>query len=160
MIGLDLRDGLDDVAAVTVCGVDDDGVDVTLDQRCRTLNGVGPSADRSGDQQPTLGVLGCVRELNALLDVLHGDEAHQPEVVVHDRQFLDAVSCQDDLCLVKRDRCLSCHQSLRGHHLVDRAAPVGLESQVAVCEDADEPTCEVGDRHTADLEAGHQVLGL
>ena len=66
-----------------------------VDQRRRPLLGVGADADRGADPQPALGVLGRVRELDLLLDVLDRDQAGQVAALVDDRQLLDPVPVQD-----------------------------------------------------------------
>ena len=62
-------------ARMPVRGVDDQHVDAGIDQRLRALDRVGPDADRGADTQAALRVLRRLRELDALLDVLDGDQA-------------------------------------------------------------------------------------
>ena len=66
-------------------------VDAGLDQGRRALPGVAEVADRGADQQPAVGVLGGVRELLGLHEVLDGDQAGQPALVVDQRQLLALV---------------------------------------------------------------------
>ena len=74
--------------------VDDEEVRSSLGQRLRTALGVLANADRGAYHQPALGVLGSVRELLALGEVLHRDQAAQLAGRVDERQFLDLVPAQ------------------------------------------------------------------
>ena len=87
---------------VAVRGVDDEDVDLGLDERRRALDRVRADADRSAHAQPAVVVLGRVRELDALLDVLDGDQPLETAVGVDDRKLLDPVAVQDRLRLLER----------------------------------------------------------
>ena len=63
---------------VAVGGVGDEHVDAGLDQRRRPLPGVAEVADRRADHQPAVGVLGGVRELLGLHEVLDRDQPAEP----------------------------------------------------------------------------------
>ena len=76
---------------MAVGGVDHEHVDAGVDQALGPLQRVGPDADRGADPQATLVVLGRVRVLDLLLDVLDRDEPLEEPLVVDDRQLLDAV---------------------------------------------------------------------
>ena len=95
-------DRLQDADRVAVRGVDDQEIDVLLDQRRGPLFGVGADPDRRADPQPALGVLGRVRELDLLLDVLDRDQPGQIAVLVDDRQLFDPVPVQDLAGLFER----------------------------------------------------------
>ena len=93
-VGLDLGDHVSDRLGVPVRGVDDQEVDARLDQRLRSPLGVLADADGRADDQPALGVLGGVRELLALGEVLDRDEPAQPARTVDERQLLDLVGAE------------------------------------------------------------------
>ena len=80
-------------------GVDDEHVGTGREQRLRALDCVRPDADRGADAQAALRILRRLRELDALRDVLDGDQPAQHAVVVDDRQLLDAVPVQQLLRL-------------------------------------------------------------
>ena len=82
-------------------GVDDEHVGAGRDQRLRALDRVGADTDRGADAQAALRVLRRLRELDALLDVLDGDQALDAPVVVDDRELLDAVAVQQLLGLAR-----------------------------------------------------------
>jgi hypothetical protein len=101
-------------------------------------------------------VLRRLRELDALLDVLHRDQALQPAVAVDDRQLLDAVAVQQLLGLRERRADGRRHEVARGHERGHGLREVLLEAEVAVREDADEAAVGVRDRHPADVVVLHQ----
>ena len=102
---------------MTVRGVDDEHVDARVDQRACALPRVGPDAHRSADPQASLRVLGRVRELDPLLDVLDGDQPAQHTVAVDDRELLDLVPVQDRLCLAEGRADRGCDEVARRHQL-------------------------------------------
>src|SRR5215212_382177 len=71
----DPGDHVEHRALVAVRGVDRDDVDTGVDEQADALVGVLAHADRRGDDQPAVGVLGGVRELVALDEVLDRDQA-------------------------------------------------------------------------------------
>ena len=93
-VGLEPADHVEQQPGVAVGGVDDEHVDAGLDQRRGALPGVAEVADRRADQQPAVGVLGGVRELLGLHEVLDGDEPGEPALVVDQRQLLELVLAQ------------------------------------------------------------------
>ena len=58
---------------MAVCRINDEQIDTRVDERGRAFLGVGTDSDRSADPQAALGVLGSVRELDLLLDILDRD---------------------------------------------------------------------------------------
>ena len=101
-----------------------------------------------------------VRILDRLLDVLDGDQALQPEVAIDDEQLLDLVLVQDLARRVERRADRHGDEVLARHDVGDRPVDVGLEAQVAVGEDADQPAflaAVLGDRHARDAVLLHQV---
>ena len=85
---------VDHALRVAVRGVDDEHVDVGRDQRLGALERVARDADGGADAQPPERVLARVRILDRLLDVLDGDQALQPEVVIDDEELLDFLLCR------------------------------------------------------------------
>ena len=91
------------------------------------------------DAQPALLVLAGVREALRLLDVLDGDQADQPVVVVDDQQLLDPVLMQQPPGLLARHALAHGDQPLVGHQLAHRRLASVREADVAVGQDADQP---------------------
>ena len=148
------------VLRVAVGGVDDQHVDVRRDQRVGALDGVARGADRGAAAQPAERVLRGVRVLDRLLDVLDGDQPLEPEVAIDDQQLLDLVTMQNLARRVERRADRHGEQRLARHHLGDRPVDVGLEPQIAVGQDADQPpflAAVFGDRHARDAVLLHQV---
>jgi hypothetical protein len=142
---------------MTVRGVDDEDVDLGGDERCSALERIRSDADRGTDPQAALVVLRCIRVLDALRDVLDGDEPLEPAVGVDYRELLDLVAVEDRLGLLERrpDRCGD-EVAIR-HQRGNGLGRVGLEAQVAVREDADEDSVVVGDRNARDPVALHEL---
>ena len=120
----------------------------------------GPDADRSGDAKPPLLVLGRVRVVDALLDVLDGDQALQPPVRVDDRELLDAVLAEDRLRLVERRPDRRGDQVRGGHQRAHRHVGLVAETEVAIREDPDQSPLDVHDRYAGDPVALHQLERL
>ena len=140
--------------------VDDEHVDVRDEQRLRALQPFRADADCCGDPEASSLVLRRMRELHALLDVLHRDEASQHAVGVDDRQLLDLVPVERLPCLLEvradRDR----DEALRGHEGRDRPVDVVLEAKIAIGQDPDELAALVRDRDAGDVVVGHELQGL
>jgi hypothetical protein len=88
---LSLAGELEDPGRVAVGGVDGEQVDARTRPAPRPAPHPRADADGGGAQQAPAGVLGRVRVLADLLDVLEGEHAGQPAVGVDDRQLLDPV---------------------------------------------------------------------
>jgi hypothetical protein len=126
------------VLVVAVRHVDDEHVRARLDERLGALHRVRADADRGADAQPPLLVLRRVRVLDALLDVLHGDEPAQAPVGVDDRELLDLVPPEDRARLLERRPDRRRHEAAARHQRRNRLLRVAVEAEVAVREDADE----------------------
>ena len=135
----DALDHLDHAARMAVRGVDDEHVRAGGDKRLGALDGVRADADGGADAKPAVRVLRRVRELDALLDVLDGDQARDAAVAVDDRQLLDAVAVEKPLRLGERRPDRRGDEAASTSSARTRAASRSLlEAQVAVREDADE----------------------
>ena len=122
--------------------------------------GVGAAADRGGDPQPAVLVLVGVGVLAPLEDVLDGDQTLEDSLRVDHRQLLDPMLGQDPLGVVQAGAHRRGDQLVLGHRLADRLIEVALELEVAVGDDADQPSLAVHDGHTGDLEPPHERVGL
>ena len=159
-LALTCGDHVEHACGVAVRGVHDEEVNARLDQRLRPPLGVLADADGRADDEPALGVLGRVRELLALGEVLDRDQPAQPAGVVDQRQLLDLVAAEQAQRLRPGDADRSGHQRHRRHDLGDPAPVVGLEPDVAVGDDADQHAVRVGDRHAGDPVARAQLLDV
>ena len=88
---------LEHALRMAVRGVDDDHVDAGRDQRLHAFVGIGAGADRGADAQASQAVLARQRVLDALQDVLDGDEAAQLHVAVDHQHPLDPVLVHEAL---------------------------------------------------------------
>ncbi len=159
-VRLDLGDHVADQAGVTVGGVDDDEVGARLDQGLGALVRVTGDADGRTDEEPAVLVLGGVRVLLGLDEVLDRDEALEDARVVDQRKLLDLVAAQQLHGVHARDADLARDQRHRGHDLAHLAAAVRLEGHVAVGDDAEELAGGVGDRDAGDAELRAKLVGL
>ena len=117
-------------------------------------------ADRRAHAQPPQGILARVRVLHELLDVLDRDQALEPVVGVNDQQLLDLMVVEHLARLIQRRADRHGHEVLARHDLGDRPIDAGLEPQVAVRQDPDQPpflAAVIGDRHAADAVLLHQL---
>ena len=138
---------------VAVRGVGHEHVDTGLDQGGRALPRISEVADRRTHQQTSVRVLGRVRELLGLDEVLHGDEAAEVTGLVDERQPLTLVLAQQGGRLVARDADRSGDQRARRHHLVHLGGgPLGDgdEAQVSVGDDAEQDVIGVDDGQPRD----------
>ena len=71
-------------------------------QFLRALQEIAGGADRRAHAQPALLVLGRVRILQLLLDILDGDQALQDVMLVHHQQLFHAMPVQDRFGLFER----------------------------------------------------------
>ena len=106
-------------------------------QRFHAAVGIAAHADGRADQQAGGDVLGSVREVGVLLDVLDGDQATQGEVIVDHQHLFDAVAVQQLQHFIRRGAFLDRDQAiLLGHDVADRIVQLGLEAHVAMGHDA------------------------
>lgn len=157
---LDLRHPVEGIAVVPVRGVDDEEVDARPSQRLGPLQGLRAGTDRRADEQTALGVLRRMGVLLGLDEVLDRDQALEDARVVDQRKLLDLVAAQQLHGVHAGDADLAGDQRHRGHDLAHLARADGLESHVAVGDDAEQLARGVGDRHAADTELGAQGVGL
>ena len=130
-----------------------------LTSSLRALQEIAGRADGRADTQTSLLVLGGVRVLEFLLDVLNGDQALEVVLVVDHQQFFHAVLVQDLLGLFERGADGDGDQVFLGHHLGDGNVGAGLEAQIAVGEDADQ-FAVLGDGDAGDAVAAHEFQGV
>ena len=131
-----------------------------VDQGPGPLVRVLADADRGGDPQPAGVVLGGVRVLLALGEVLDGDQAAQPAGVVDERQLLDLVLAQQAERVVLGHPDRGGDQRHPGHDVAHRGGCVGDEAHVAVGDDADQHAVGVDHRHAGDAVAPAERVDL
>ncbi len=120
-------------------GIDHDHVHAGIDQGRDALLGVAADANRGADQQALVAILGGVRVVAGLLDVLDGDQSAQLVVVVDDQNLFDAELVQQLQHFVLAGALTHRHQLvLAGHDVAHRIFVLALETQVAAGDDADQ----------------------
>ena len=142
-------------------GVHHDHVDAGVDQGAGPLVRLLADADRGGHPQPAGGVLGGVRVLLALGEVLDRDQPAQPAGVVDDRQLLHLVLAQQGqrvaLCDTPTGAVTSGIGVMMSRTRVVRSV---IEAHVAVGHDADQRAVGVGDRRAGDAVAAAQRVDV
>jgi hypothetical protein len=117
------------------------------------LQEIARGADGGANAQATLLVFGRIWILEFFLDVLDGDQALEVEVLIHDKQLLDAVILQDAFGFFERRAHRHGHQIFLRHHRADQLRMVLFKAQVAVGQDAGQP------RPAGHGQSGYPVLG-
>ena len=158
-MGLDLGQGAEDAGGMAVGRVEHDHVHPGLDQGLGARQHLGADADGRSGQQPAHVVLGGVRVLLDLLDVLDGDQPFEPAILVDDEQLLDAVLVEQGLAVRQVDAHRGGDQVLAGHDVVDAQLVVGDEPQVAVGDDAHQ-LVTVEHRQAGDTVVAHDRLDI
>jgi hypothetical protein len=113
--------------------------------------------------EPALAVLGRVRELLGLDEVLDGDQPGEAAFVVDQRQALELVLAQQRGGVLARDAGPARDEGLGRHDLGDlRRGPLGhrREAQVAVGHDADEPVVVGEHREPRDAVLARALVEL
>src|SRR5699024_11170251 len=123
---------LQHATGVGVGGVDDEDVHTGIHEGAGTLVGLVTGTDARGDEQTSGGILGGVRVLLGLDEVLDGDQTDKLVVLVHDGQLLHLVGGQQLQCVLLGHALLGHDQRHRGHDIGDQAVGVRLETHVAV----------------------------
>ena len=157
-VGLELRDHVQHGLRVAVRRVHHQEVGPGLGQCLGPALGVLAHADRGPDDQPSRAVLGRVRELLALGEVLDRDQPAQPAAVVDQRQLLHLVLLEQRERRVPGDPDRRGDQRHRGHDRGHPAAVVGDEPDVPVGHDADQHAVRAGHRDAGDAVPGAQLV--
>ena len=162
-IGLQAANHVESQLGLTVGGVDHEHVHAGFHQSGSTVVGVTQEADAGGNAQTTLFVLGGVRILLGLHEVLHGDQAGEVAFIVNQRQLLDLVLGQQVVGVFLGDVGRAGDEVLAGHDLGNLEPVVilgGDETHVAVGDDADELVVVVNDRQAGDMETAAQLVEI
>ena len=129
-IGLQPADHVEHTLGVAVGGVDEEGVHAGVDQRHGALPAVAEEADGRADAQPAFVVLGGQRVLLGLGEVLGGDEALEPALLVNERELLDLVGGQLVRGFLAADADVAGDERHLGHDVADQAErEVGLPAR-------------------------------
>ena len=168
-IGLQPADHVQHALGVAVGGVDEEGVHAGVDQGHGPLPAVAEEADGRADAQAALVVLGGQRVLLGLGEVLGGDEALEPALLVNERELLDLVGGQLVRGFLAADADVAGDERHLGHDVADQAereVRFGDEAGVAVGDDAQQPHALVHHRQAGDpvvradfVQLGQRGLG-
>ncbi len=136
---------------MTMCGIHHQHVHPGLDQRGHALVRALAHANRRTHAQAAALVLGGIRMLGGLLDVLDRNHPAQLEVVVDHQHLLDAVLVQQFQHHLAVGPLGHGHQPVaRGHDLGDRRLHAGLEAQVTGGHNTDQ-VIAIHHRHARDV---------
>ena len=144
---------------MTMCGIQNNNVNLGFCQSCHTIQNIGSNTNTCTAEQTSLCILCCKRIFDRLLNILDRDQALQIEVLINDRQLLFSCLCQNLLCFFQCDTFGSRNQTFTGHGFFNLLGKICLEFQVAVGNDADQ-LFALCDRDTGNTEFCHQFIGI
>ena len=144
---------------MAVSRVENNNIDLRVVQSGNAIHRVGRNTYTSSNAQTTLSILASVGILLYLSDVLIGEQTDQFAISVNYGQLLDLV-LQQNVGSVSQIGIGRRNQTLAGHHLLDLARHIALETQVAVGNDTDQNICVVHNGDTADFVVVHQFQSI
>ena len=136
-----------------------DQIHACFHQQVHPLIRIRPDADGRAHAQPPMFVLAGIRVFDTFFDVLDGDQALQLELLVDDRQFLDAVLVEDLPGLLQRRAFRRRHELLPFHDLRHLQVHPRFEPEIAVGENPDQ-LAVLRDRNPGNAVTGHQLMGV
>ena len=140
--------------------VDDDSVGTGVDQCLHTLQRVGGDTNAGSHTQTTFLVLAGHGLVLGLGDILIGDEAHQPVLLVHDGQLFNLVPLQNLGSIHQIGMLMGRHQVFFGHHLLDQTVQTAFKTQVTIGDNAYQTLLVVNNGYAANVVFSHDVKGL
>ena len=156
---LDHAQAAQHVLGMSVRGIQNHHVHLRIHQSAHAVKHVRRDSHAGSAQQPSLRVFCGKRIFNRLLNILDGDQAHQVEILVHDRKLFLSRLCQDFLSFFQGD-ALSCgDQPFRGHGLFNFLREICFELKITVGNDANQPAA-FRNRYAGDAELRHQVVRI
>ena len=162
-IGLEPADHLQHALGVAVRGVHEEGIHTGVDERHGAFPAVAEEADGRADAQAAFVVLGGERVLLGLGEVLGGDQALEPALLVNERELLDLVRGQLVRGFLAADADVPGDERHLGHDVADqpeREVRFRHEAGVAVGDDAQQPVALVHDRQPGDAVACADLVQL
>ena len=154
MIGPDPANHVEHELGVAVGGIDHEHIHARIGQSGDTLPGVSEESDRCGHPQATLLILGGLRILLGLDEVLDGNQARKFALSIHQGELLHLVLGQEGVGIFLGDVGRSGNQVILGHDVAD-LEPVEIsridETHVTVGDDADQTLFTVDDREARHL---------
>ena len=159
--GLHALEEVDDALAVSMRGIQHDGIHAFGVQGGHAVQGVRRNADARRHAETALLVLAGFRMQTLLDQVLIGDQADDAALRVHHGKFLHLVLLEDGLhVFAVRAGVRNGDQVLRRHDGTDRNGHVLEEADVPVRDDAHEMLLAVRHGDAADVVLPHQAQSL
>ncbi len=141
-------------------GVDHDQVNLGLDERFRAGKAAVADCRCRRNAQPPGRVLGRIGIGHGLFNVLDRDEPRAPIGVVDDQQFLDPPRMEQPPRFFRTHARAHRRQIVARHQFRHRLMRVFGKADIAVRDDADQPTIRLHHWNPADLVPRHQPLRL
>ena len=92
-------------------------------------------ADTCSTEKSALRILGRVRILDLLFDILYRDKSGEIAVLIDDGKLFLSCLSEDILGIIKRYALLGSDQPLTCHALTDLFIKISLKLQITVCDD-------------------------
>ena len=142
--------------------INDNSVCSSFKEGFSSFKGIGCHAHRTSDQETAKFILGCIWKLNHFLNVLDGNQARQSAVIIHQRQFFDAVFMEDALRCFKVCSNRGCYQVVTGHVLRNQRLKIRDKAHVAIGDNPHQLAIFQGlhNRNPRDAVALHQFFCL
>ena len=145
---------------MTVGRIDDDSVDTGANKGLGTQHRVGSNADTGSHAQAAARILACGRLILSLGYIFICDKTDELAVGIDNGQFLDFMTLEYIGSLLEGCAKRGCHKVVASHHLIDTAALVALETQVAVGNYTDQFAALVDHGNTTDVVLAHHAEGI
>ena len=143
---------------MSVRSVDNQEINASLNECTRALLGVLPHTNRGTDNQPAVGVFGCMRVLVRLNEILDREKTFEFVVRIDERQLLNLVLSKKSECVVGIDTHWCGDQWHARHDFMHRTRHVLFETHIAVSHDPLQNARLIDNRHAGNsVAAAHRI---
>src|SRR5450432_2212529 len=144
----------DDHTRMSMGSVNNQYINAFLNERGATIHIVRSNTYRGGNTQATKFVFGGMRIENLLLNILHRDQPSQHAMLVHYGQLFNLVAMKAIASLLQCRADRNSNQTVTRHQFGDGTLKVGLETDIAVCQNTNQLTI-LRNRDTRNVETLH-----
>ncbi len=141
---------------MAVSRVDHHCIDTGLHERVDAIDCIARHTHAGSHAQPPLIILTCIWIVLNLGDVAISDQTHQSACGIHHREFFNLMAEQNLRSLLEV-RAVGRDEIVFRHDVLDLNLHIGLETQVAVGDDAHEVHFSVDNRNASDMIFFHKM---